>query len=80
MNVVEIPVRVLGYSSRVSTKNGKTYADLTARFGGQIVKFSVDPSKVDFSTEIDRDLTLLCEIAPAFQTQIATLRVVKIKE
>jgi len=80
MNYVEIPVRVVGYSSRVSTKNGKTYADVTARFSGSIVKFSVDPTKVDFKTEIDKDLVLQCEITPAFQTQIATLKVVGIAE
>jgi len=81
MNTIKIPVRILGFDSRVSAKNGKTYADLTARFGTKIVKFPVDSSKgIDFATRLDEEVTLECEITPAFQTQVASLRVVGVEE
>jgi len=80
MNTITVPVRVLGYDSRVSTKNGQTYSDLSARFGTKIVKLAVDHKKgFDFTPFIDKDVNLVCEVVPAFQTQIATLRALSVE-
>lgn len=75
---VEVPCRLLSYEERTSSKNQKTYADITVRVNDRVVKLTVEPNQA-WNDNVDTDVVVLCEVAVVYGTLTNTLKGVSIK-